>query len=52
MGGTALASVGIEFGNWTAEAGIEIPNGAVFWMAPDTAPPAAAGHRRAPLCLC
>ena len=39
--GTALASVGIEFGNWTAEAGIEIPNGAVFWMAPDTAPPAA-----------
>jgi len=34
----ALSSIGIDWGGWTADAGIEVTDGAVFWMSPDDAP--------------
>ena len=33
-----LGSVGIDFGAWTADAGLSVDNGAVFWMAPGDGP--------------
>ena len=34
----ALSSIGIDWDGWTADAGIEVTDGAVFWMSPDDAP--------------
>ena len=34
----ALGSVGIDFSAWTADAGLSISNGAVFWMSPRDGP--------------
>ena len=34
----ALGSVGIDWGAWTADAGLSIDNGAVFWMSPGDGP--------------
>ena len=36
--GGALGSVGIDFASWTADAGITVSNGAVFWMSPNDGP--------------
>jgi hypothetical protein len=36
----ALGTVGIEFDDWTADAGLTVDNGAVFWMTPDDGPAA------------
>ena len=34
----ALGSVGIDFSTWTADAGLSVSNGAIFWMDPDAGP--------------
>jgi hypothetical protein len=34
----AISSIGVDWGAWTEEAGIEVDDGAVFWMSPDDAP--------------
>eukprot|EP01046_Picozoa_sp_COSAG06_P056429 COSAG06_NODE_10672_length_1639_cov_1.001948_3_plen_158_part_00 len=34
----SLSSIGIDFAAWTADAAMDVPDGAVFWMAPDAAP--------------
>merc|ERR1719174_3650860 len=34
----ALSSIGIDWDGWTADSGIEVTDGAVFWMSPDDAP--------------
>ena len=36
--GGLLGSVGINFAGWTDSAGIEVDNGAVFWMTPGDGP--------------
>merc|ERR1711959_539472 len=36
--GGALSSIGIDWDSWTADSGIEVTDGAVFWMSPDDAP--------------
>merc|ERR1711959_560376 len=33
--GGALSSIGIDWDAWTADSGIEVTDGAVFWMSPD-----------------
>ena len=34
----ALSSIGVDFDSWTETTGLEVTDGAVFWMAPDDAP--------------
>jgi hypothetical protein len=36
--GTAISSIGVDFGSWTASAGLTVDNGAVFWMDPASGP--------------
>jgi hypothetical protein len=36
--GGAISSVGIEFALWTEADGLEIADGAIFWMGPSSAP--------------
>jgi hypothetical protein len=37
-GGGALSSIGIDWDIWTTDSGLNIDNGAVFWMSPDDGP--------------
>lgn len=30
-----ISSIGVDFDTWTADAGLSVTNGAVFWMSPD-----------------
>ena len=41
--GGALSSIGIDWDGWTADSGIEVTDGAVFWMSPGDGPHANAG---------
>ena len=36
--GGALSSIGIDFDSWTETTGLEVTDGAVFWMSPGDAP--------------
>eukprot|EP01051_Picozoa_sp_SAG22_P001928 SAG22_NODE_81_length_21778_cov_38.345173_2_plen_178_part_00 len=36
--GAALSAVGIDFADWTADTGMDINDGAVFWMDPGNGP--------------
>ena len=38
-----ISTVGIDFAPWNANAGLQITNGAVFWMTPDAGPATNAG---------
>ena len=42
----AISSIGIDFASWTADAGLSVDNGAVFWMDPSSGPGGAD-----PICL-
>ena len=39
-----LTSIGIDWHSWTADVGLDIADGAVFWMNPINAPPVSVSH--------